>query len=647
MTYVEKYDSNTYEGRIKNILENITLDEKINKKVMKKNKKLLSVSTCVLNELASQSKAEVKSFYAIKAALEYGVEPKNLSLNNFIFGAIESEKSEEFILKTLELGIKYNLNLNYRNEKGNTIFLEMLEQSYFTDDILNVYELLRDNGYNILLENNQNKNIEYLINNSKKEYKNKEEFLKIYHQDKEELLKREVTLDDLKNKYCEDNLGEIAIKVIKDKIDEDYKLKLINDLINFGFDINLPVQDGFNIVMCYAYQKGTSFNYLYKLLELCINNKLDINYVDYANDTVLHGLILTKNYKDRIIPIYELLMKNGFNDNRKNRNSYDIYSLAMKEECIFSDKEEFINKYCLKKKFNEINEDDLEYLKVYGSFIENNNTKSYHKFNLRDPHNNLGVMRLFFMEFKDKKIVLLTGKEGIGLNETLMCSGEYEHKRYGTTIYQINVDEILKKCQTISSLKPTIINILRKCASNNIMVFIYDIDKIYGKNFSNEDKDEINNYIEYLVEKKNLVLKGTLNIDKRCLFEYTNINNLIDYVMFYEPQSSQIFSLLNFEIEHNLIIDEELKKLINELLIIINKKDNRLNYDMISIRKVIKDLIKNINDYLIINNLNVVDIDSIVYALNNLDNVKREVLNNIINEINNEKNDIKYKKLTR
>ena len=124
----------------------------------------------LLHILVNEIHNEEKCIIAIEALLKLGVNVNHLDnfKYNFIQTAIDTGYSQKFIVKCIELSLKYKLDVNNVEEDGDTIIHTALNADNYTDNIDDLLRVLVKNGYNPTLKNKNGLTLDDILYRSNK-----------------------------------------------------------------------------------------------------------------------------------------------------------------------------------------------------------------------------------------------------------------------------------------------------------------------------------------------------------------------------------------------------------------------------------------------------------------------------------------------
>ena len=99
-----------------------------------------------------------------------GLNPNHLDTceYNFIQTAIDTGYSEKFVYACINEALKYGLDVNHKEEDGDTIIHTAIRADDYKDNFLHILELLVNNGYDANLKNKDGKTIDDLVFTSSK-----------------------------------------------------------------------------------------------------------------------------------------------------------------------------------------------------------------------------------------------------------------------------------------------------------------------------------------------------------------------------------------------------------------------------------------------------------------------------------------------
>ena len=320
--------------------------------------------------------------------------------------------------------------------------------------------------------------------------------------------------------------------------------KVIEILLEEGIDPNAKDNLGKNFIM-----KTVDFRYdttmMIILIDLGLEYNLNINDRDNEGNTIM-GNLLYHNCICNTPLIYRHLINKGFDV--ENREQYDksfeetIYYISSVLKKLIHDKDILLSYYKTIKFKDEyfssrgkeeiiINEKDMEFIKKYGMFL-NEETIRYTTYLVHDKKeiiiNNLSNNNFNILYYDNKRNICINDLLYIISIET---KNRNINKFNNSYILKTSFKEIVNNCNTIGSFKSNLILLMRKCAENKIMLVIENIDELILNNMSDYDKEELLSFIEYYIDKKDLVLIGIThvdNADKVNNFFDWNIINIVD-----------------------------------------------------------------------------------------------------------------------
>lgn len=534
---------------------------------------------------------------------------------------------EEDIIKFLDICFIYGLTINYTpyyyyNSNLMHVIFSYTGGNNYKINLLVLYNYLKEKGLEVLNTNPYYTNILYVAKQSKEN----EELVKVITDDrnKELNLSNEDILLKIKNKHdidFIDNINEnLLFKYASIYYEEEYTLKVIEVLLDYGLDPNLVNKQGLTFIH-HAIKKGHNNLYIYKLLKLAIKYNYNINYITEDNDNIVTYL-LNNSYTGTYcaIEILSLLLKNGF----KTQNESEIINLLYTKSSRIKDLEKCIK--LMTNKFNNLyNNEDINYLKQYRKDIVDN-------YVVLDNYNDL--LNKGNLNYN---INLIVGEKDIGKSTFLKY---YYNTNYDNNVLLINRDDILKKCEVIGQFKTHLLNIIRLCAENNITLLIDDIDEIFLNNMSDLEKNEISIVIRSYIKEYGLKIIGTIREDKKEII--TNNKLLNDFI--YEINLEQfnkidLEKIINYIFENNnhynyfiWYNDTKLGNLFKQLLLILSNK-NYINNPDISIISLINSVIDNLinanleSDYVYTNLHHIID------SIKNCNYIKEEIKEIVIKEL--------------
>lgn len=617
------------QDKINKIKEKMTDNKEKNNKIVKKNKKILFNPNNF--EYIIESLGD-KTLLLIEAMYENGFSPnkKNGVGDNLILNYISLQIIEEKeIIKLIKLSLKYGLDVNILDKFGDTILHNLLGYKRYFGNIIPVYKLLRENGFNVLLLDNDFDSLEDVAGNNSNIY-DIEEFVKIFNNDVEEEIIHNFYARYFNLWYsdCYKDRTDLFEELTHIQLHEKFVLKAIEELLIEGCDINTRyASSGKNYVMEFIKYKHSE-EFIKKLIELGIKYNLNLNYKDDYNNTLLHNIIIRDTYTGNIIPLYNLLIGNGFDDTIKNDEGYTIYDLFFEEEDYgIDDRDQFLKIYHKK----DLEGDFINNINVY-----NLNERDYEfikKFNKNI--NNEWIERETDIDIEHNEINIILGTQGVGKSKYLVNLCSKKNAR-GEKSLIVSVDDILKNCSTVSEFYPLLFKLMRTCAENKIILMIDDIDKIYNEKIDDIKKEKINKTIDKYIKEYGLTLVGTVNncnaytfIDNKLLFYSINFEFL------FEPKDKYLIEIINYIIDSKkdkiIFTTEKVKDLFIKLLVLISSYEYRNNKNISNV-KVCEDIINNLYNLCVKDN-KFIDIDYIMCSINLSKYIDEKIIKIFIDEL--------------
>uniref|UniRef100_A0ABD2XLM5 CUB domain-containing protein n=1 Tax=Trichogramma kaykai TaxID=54128 RepID=A0ABD2XLM5_9HYME len=108
---------------------------------------------------------------------------------------------------------------------------------------------------------------------------------------------------------------------------KDVDLKMIQLLIHYNADVNIPNENGFSPIMILC-NNTKDYKLRFKIFDLLLKNGADVTLVNNDGDTILHLVLLNSN-NPNIVEAVELLLKSGVDVNIQNKNGYSALHLAV------------------------------------------------------------------------------------------------------------------------------------------------------------------------------------------------------------------------------------------------------------------------------------------------------------------------------
>lgn len=437
-----------------------------------------------------------------------------------------------------------------------------------------------------------------------------------------------------------DVYGRTLLNLFVDELyDVDKVLNAIVALLELGLSPNLEDNQGYNFIQTALYT-GYSEEFILNLIKLSFTKGLDVNHRDSDGDTIVHTAIYSEVYKGNIIPIYNTLASYGFDHEIKDKKGKNIFeALRITDEDIgnkvIPDKEEMIRLLLLKgltgisyKKFkskNFNNNEDYNWLSQYGNFTEDNKELKFSWININNE------------VLYDNRIYVICGKSGVGKTSYLnTLMNKLTNDNY--MVFRTSYDKILSSCNSIGNFYNTLYKIMRKCAKNDWILLFDDFDKIYRENLDEEEKEEIDCFIEMYTCNKQLKLITTIDINNKEFISSGLLKNKIGFNYIVEPDITIINKYIDNEFyKLNYTIDLNLDKALKELIIeIINDENINDEHKNISSIKIVSELIKDIINYNN-NEKNTIEIDNIIYAINMCKFITLDSKTYLLEKLNNVK----------
>ena len=331
---------------------------------------------------------EDKKLLVLEALLESGADPnysKHDHINNFIHLMVWTSINQDFFMKLLDLGIRYNINFSKSSEYCKDIVLDLIKDCSFPIvKVTPIFKKFIENGYDVFLTDY---NYNTLDNNPKNflwTIKDKKEFIEEYKKIKKEKFetRKNEIINEIKTKHpnldYEDKYGNTLLHVLVESYyDEDMLFEVIKHLIvNEGIDVNAKNDNGENFLHVLT-KSSRSKQFAYKLIMLSLDYFLESNAITDENETILNNYI--SNFRDiEIIPLYKKIKSYGFNVNITNNYGESIIDI-IKDRKDIKDKCKFIKKYI--KDFEQNNEfcKEINRLLSIGKIInfDKDNIKNY------------------------------------------------------------------------------------------------------------------------------------------------------------------------------------------------------------------------------------------------------------------------------
>lgn len=205
-----------------NLLSSMSKDidsniKKINKKFKNLNYKN-DENQSLLHIFVDRKYNEEKCFLAIKSLLKAGLSPnlEDCFNYNFIQTALYAGYSEKFILEIIDESLKYNLNINHVDSDKDTIMHTAIYSDDYLDEIINIYKLLCDNGFDSSKVDHDGRNLyDALLFQNQYSKETKEEFKIIFY--------KNINID-IENKSSELSVKESKKETIKPKVIIPYEI---------------------------------------------------------------------------------------------------------------------------------------------------------------------------------------------------------------------------------------------------------------------------------------------------------------------------------------------------------------------------------------------------------------------------------------
>lgn len=569
---------------------------------------------------------EDKKLLFIEALLDLGYDVNDWSYKyGYMFDifqfSLRRDYSEKFLLDLFKLAIKYGKNVNFKDRDNIAVGPYLINNFNKNRKITSLYKLLVENGYDIFYTSYGFCNLVELIDTSDVDVPDKDEFIEEYTKDRKRLYKEKLDkfIDDLKNRYSNFNNISILHNIVERKYDEEITFETIKYLLDNDVNPNELNNDSVNFIGR-AIELRHSEKYIYNLIDLGLKYHFNINHQDKYGQTIMINII--KHYKKEIniIPIFELLLSNGYIYNLKDNQEYTFYDYLIEDErSNIIDKEEFINKYSyLFNLTNEIIKNNVNDIERIGKLYNN---ADYDKklVNIIDCE-----------KYIKNRCNLIIGKEGSGKTTSLNYLANYLTSN-NDKVFFTSAKDIINNCTSISMVKEILIDLIHKSIDYNMILFIDDFDKLY--NFKNLKylKEELNILLNYYIDKKKLNLVISINncnknkILDEALHEVTNIINVKEHTN--EELDKIIDNIIN---SYDIDINNQYIDLLKQILLNIVKEENIINYNNISILKVVSEIINNTFIYKA-----KLDIESINYGFRTSKYLKDEIKDIIVNELNN------------
>lgn len=425
--------------------------------------------------------------------------------------------------------------------------------------------------------------------------------------------------------YKNSNNESLLHIFVDKKYNEDLCFKLIKSLLSIGLSPNLQDCFKYNFIQTALYT-GYSEDFIINIIKESLKYNLDINHVDSDSDTIMHTAIYSDNYLGEIINIYTLLCDNNFNTKaicgegrtliqainymayynnppKKNYTSEKIEQFKSeihKRSNIISEKTE--QKIIVKEKnidtslaiSSNINLDNSEIkeLEKWGTILNKQ------KF-ITEPTigRNQEIMELIIKLAKISKSVIITGEANVGKTALvkelvyLIKTKQVPDFLTNKIILSINPSHIVSGKHYVGEFEEAMEKLFKICDkySNKLILFIDDIQGIYGVGASASKDNDMSNMLKRYLENSPLKIIGTTNnYDYEKYFSNNSLKKHFETIKIKEPSSENLLKIIDKTLDDYQILTgisfecQEFKKEICQIIKEATDRKNRVYNDIIN-----------------------------------------------------------------
>lgn len=581
-----------------------------------------------------------KSVLAAISFFPYNINVECDNGYNIVQNAINAGYSEDFVFKLLigcsNKSLDNKLDINHVDDRGNTILHSAIYSERFKGNILKMFKLMLNLGFDYSIRNTKNKTIVDSMKTIKStcdKYSDKEleEVVELY--DKIEATKPEIERLR-KEKTRELPLGEKIrlmldtlegnehndYHIIKSFCDKEFlKLKdllyclstrlyegdgclfAVRSLVYNDVDINYVPNNGMNSFFQNLVENGYGYKFIFDVLHYVAKMKkmnVDLNYKNKDGDTFAFSVANSGIYnEEQILAILYEAKKYGCDVSIKNADGKDVFEVI--DAFYHGEEAEF---FPVNTKSVEIDPEKLKEIEKYvkdNLVAELNNygkvltSKKYLMEPIYGRKNELKNLMVTLAQ--DKKNPIIVGESGVGktaLVEELaykIVEGEVPGYLKNKIIFEVNPSELVSGCKYVGQFEEKMKNIFDLVLESGAILFIDEIHTIYGVGTTEFKSSGLESMIKQFVDRNDVKIIGTTTEEEyEEYFSQDALKRRFEKIKVKEPDDELLKKIISKVIDDYCsksaldFSDKGSKRRIVEALVFATDKSHRVYNDVVN-----------------------------------------------------------------
>lgn len=597
--------------------------------------------------------------------------------NNLIQQAIETGYSEYFVLSLSDMLLSYKngdkkVNVNHVNSDGWTVLHSAIYSGKYEGDISAFYKLLLEEGFDSSIRDKDNRNIVDAMIYMKDKYKtySDDEILRVveifdegyaHKVDKKIIVNKEYTesvkelIGKVLDKMVSDNAKE-NIEIIKEiclkrkdwnyndlfycltvnKYDEEKCFRAIMALLDNGVNPNYTVLNGQNNFIQNAINNGYSEEFISSILSASLlpfdSKSMNINYVSYGGDTILHSAIKSDKYDGSILSLYKILVDLGFDSSaldKEGRNIMEVvaneqgrsgkfsveeienirkiynqevdrlgaktaYERIAKERDFYNSSSDEKVEIDIKKKKEEkkgLSSWQLDELEEFGVVLNNKNYISEPVIGREREMEDLMVSLA-----QDKKSPIIVGESGVGKSALvdelayLIKNDKVPSFLKNKIVYEVSPGDLVAGCSYVGQFEAKLKKLFEVAKKYEVILFIDEIHTMYGVGTSDKKSTGMQDYVKHFIDRNNGVkfIGTTTEAEYQQFMSGDALKRRFEKIKVCEPDDKTLYRIFNkviddYCLKSNLSFnDENEKEEIVRVLMQATSKSHRVYDDRVN-----------------------------------------------------------------
>lgn len=386
--------------------------------------------------------------------------------------------------------------------------------------------------------------------------------------------------------------------LVDNKYDEGKCFLAIKSLLKKGLSPNLKADFNYNFIQTALYA-GYSEEFIINIIKESLKYNLYINHIDSDKDTIMHTAIYSDDYLGEVYNIYELLCDNGFDSSKIDGEGRNLIEAMIYQKQYSTEQIGRMN-YAFKKRTGCVVEEDFGITSLSDSEIVE--LERYGKvLNLKNDLVTPTVGRdkelkdLMFILAQDKINPIIVGEAGVGktalINELIfrIKTGQVPKFLQGKIILGVDPLDICSDCQDIGTIEENMLEMMRICEKNDVIVFFDQIHAIYGVSDTKKDENYIAEMLKHYIDSYNLKVIGTTTESEyNAYFSYDILKKRFEKVNVMEPTRDILYQIINKTIDDYCLKcdvsfeNENVKEKIVDIVVSATEKSYRVANNVVN-----------------------------------------------------------------